>query len=289
MSPLRSAALRGIYRAGWVAGAYLPESLVHASLGAVSWAALRQNGWHVQNLRHNLTVATGTAVSEDLVRAGLASHFRNVYESLALPGWSAEQVVSRVTTSGEPGLRDAHSYRGAVVALPHSGNWDLAGAWACRTGLPVTSIAEELPEREFQAFLSFRRGLGMEVLSHRDRGALPALIRAVRNGRVVCLLADRDLSASGVPVTWRGVGVTMPAGPALVARRTGAALLPAVSTFTPRGMHLSIGPVIDPVPGGDGLRAMTQQVADYFAARIAERPQDWHMLQPFFPSAATKS
>ena len=286
MSPLRSAALRGIYRAGWVAGAYLPEPLVHAGLGVASRAALRQNGWHVQNLRHNLTVATGTPASDDLVRAGLASHFRNVYESLALPGWSPEQVVRRVTTSGEPGLRDAHASRGAVVALPHSGNWDLAGAWACRTGLPVTSIAEELPEREFQAFLSFRRGLGMEILSHRDRGALPALIRAVRNGRVVCLLADRDLSANGVPVSWAGVEVTMPAGPALVARRTGAALLPAVSTFTPKGMHLSIGTAIDPVPGGDGLRAMTQQVADYFAARIAERPQDWHMLQPFFPAPA---
>ncbi len=104
---------------------------------------------------------------------------------------------------------------GAVVALPHSGNWDLAGAWACVTRLPVTTVAEALPNGDFESFLRFRERLGMEVLSHRDPGALIKLIGAVRRGRLVCLLADRDLAGRGLPVRWRGHPITMPAGPGI--------------------------------------------------------------------------
>ena len=98
-------------------------------------------------------------------------------------------------------MRNAYAGAGAVVALPHSGNWDLAGAWACLTGMPVTTVAEQLADAEYAAFVAFREGLGMEVLSHRDPGALAALVDAIHRRRVVCLLADRDLSrnrSSGV-------------------------------------------------------------------------------------------
>jgi lauroyl/myristoyl acyltransferase len=83
-------------------------------------------------------------------------------------------------------------------------------------------------------------------------------------------------------VRWRDHQITMPAGPALVARRSGAALVPAVSQYTPGGMKIIFGEPIQQRPGRDGLVAMTQEVADFFAERIAERPQDWHVMQPFF-------
>jgi KDO2-lipid IV(A) lauroyltransferase len=148
--------------------------------------------------------------------------------------------------------------------------------------MPVTTVVEQLPPDEFAAFLAFREALGMHVLSHRDPEVLSALTDAIRRRRVVCLLADRDLAGTGVRVSWWGKHITMPAGPALLARRTGAALLPAVCQFTDSGMALIIGNRISPRPGRDGLVAMMQEVADFFADTIAKQPADWHMMQPFF-------
>jgi phosphatidylinositol dimannoside acyltransferase len=279
---LRNTLVRSVYRFGWRVAARLPAQLVAVIISVVSWLALQRNDTHIRSLRRNLAFATGFPVPDDLLRAALQSYFRNFYEVLALPAWSEDQIRRRVSVVNERAVRDAYAESGAVVALPHSGNWDLAGAWACVTGMPVTTVVEQLPPDEFAAFLAFREHLGMQVLSHRDPEVLASLIGAIRRRRVVCLLADRDLARTGVPVSWRGQLVTMPAGPAVVARRTGAALLPAVCQFTERGMAILIGNRIQPRPGRDGLVAMMQEVADFFADTIANQPQDWHMMQPFF-------
>lgn len=279
---LRNTLVRGIYRFGWRVAARLPTRLVAVIISVVSWVAWQRSDTHIRNLRRNLTYATGSPVNDDLLRAAIKSYFRSFYEVLALPAWSATEIRRRISVVNEHVLRDAYAGSGAVVALPHSGNWDLAGAWACVTGMPVTTVVEQLPPDEFAAFLAFRERLGMQVLSHRDPAVLTTLMGAIRRGRVVSLVADRDLAGTGVPVSWRGQPITMPAGPALVARRTGAALLPAVCQFTDDGMAIIIGSPIQPRPGRDGLIAMMQQVADFFADTIAKHPQDWHMMQPFF-------
>jgi phosphatidylinositol dimannoside acyltransferase len=279
---LRNSLVRGIYRFGWHVAARLPDRLVSLIISVISWVAMRRNGIHVRNLRRNLEYATGSPVNDELLQAAVKSYFRGFYEVLALPAWSDMEIRRRVSVVNEHLVRESYAGSGAVVALPHSGNWDLAGAWACVTGMPVTTVVEQLPPDEFAAFLSFRERLGMQVLSHRDPEVLSALISAIRGRRVVCLLADRDLARTGVPVTWRGQQITMPAGPALVARRTGAALLPAVCQFTDGGMAIVIGNCIQSRPGRDGLVAMMQEVADFFANTIAKQPQDWHMMQPFF-------
>jgi lauroyl/myristoyl acyltransferase len=279
---LRNTLVRGIYRFGWRVAARLPTRLVAVIISVVSWVAWQRSDTHIRNLRRNLTYATGSPVNDDLLRAAIKSYFRSFYEVLALPAWSATEIRRRISVVNEHVLRDAYAGSGAVVAVPHSGNWDLAGAWACVTGMPVTTVVEQLPPDEFAAFLAFRERLGMQVLSHRDPAVLTTLMGAIRRGRVVSLVADRDLTGTGVAVSWRGQPITMPAGPALVARRTGAALLPAVCQFTHDGMAIIIGNPIQPRPGRDGLIAMMQQVADFFADTIAKHPQDWHMMQPFF-------
>jgi phosphatidylinositol dimannoside acyltransferase len=287
MSKLRDAAIRQIYQIGWRLAGAVPQSLVAVIISVGSRRAARHNGTHVRTLRRNLTAATGEPASDDLVRAALASHLRNIYEMLALPSWPARKVISQVEVMGELELRSAVDARGAVVALPHSGNWDLAGAWACLTRLPVTTVAEQLGGGDYEAFVGFRERLGMEVLSHRDPAAIASLVGAIRRGRVVCLLADRDLEGRGVPVEWHGRPVTMPAGPAMVARRSGAALVPAICQYTPTGMRIVLGAAVEHRPGRDGLIAMTQEIADFFAARIAAKPEDWHLMQPFFSLEAT--
>ena len=281
----RDRALRLVFRLGWRTAHRIPRPLVKAVIAALARFAVRFPGRHVRTLRHNLALITGRPVDDHLARAGVRSHLRNVYEMLALPGWPQREVLARIETINEAGMRAAYANDGAVVALPHSGNWDLAGAYAELTGMPVTTVAEELPGPEFAAFVAFRERLGMRVLSHRDPAIIGKLIDAVRAGRLVCLLGDRDLPGRGVPVWWAGQPVTMPAGPALVARRTGAALVPIVCQFTPQGMRIVFG---DPVPhraGRAGLVAMVQDVADFFVGTIATQPEDWHMMQPFFLAA----
>ena len=175
--------LRGIYRGGWRLAARLPARLIAVIISVISWLALRHNGRHVRTLRSNLMQTTGAPVGEDLMRAALASYLRAFYEVLALPNWSETEIRFRVTAINEAAVREAHAGPGAIVALPHSGNWDLAGAWACVTGMPVTTVAEQLPDREFADFVAFREGLGLQVLSHRDPGVLAALVEAIRRRR----------------------------------------------------------------------------------------------------------
>lgn len=284
MPSLRRWLLQTLYQLGWRLGPLLPawsRSLL-ARFGAA--LTLRREPAALAVLRDNLARATGRGVDDQLVRAAVESYLRAFTEMFALPGWTSQGVLARVRTSGEEHLRSAFAGPGAVVALPHSGNWDLAGAWACLTGMPVSTVAERLAPSEFAAFLRFREGLGMQVLGHDDPASMPQLASAVRAGRLVCLVADRDLGGTGLSVRWGRTSevVRMPAGPAMVARRSGAALVPAVCSFAGPAMLITFGPPIAAQPGRDGLTQMTQQVADFFADQIALRPQDWHMFQPFF-------
>ncbi len=250
-------------------------------LGDLAYAGAKLERAHLETYRDNLRRLLGTEPSEALLRAGMASWARTYVEVLALPSWSSDEVLDRVATVGERHLRAAWP-KGAVVALPHLGNWDLAGAWACQSGFPVTTVAENLGEQEFAAYSEVRGRLGMEVLRHDDPAALGELMAAVRRGRLVCLLSDRDLPGRGLGVRFAGQPVTMPAGPALVARRTGATLLGAAGRYTPKGMILELSPPIPSRPGREGLVAMMQDVADFFTAQVRQAPADWHMLQPFF-------
>ena len=274
--------LRLLYGLGWRIGPRLPDRVRQLIMEQGARIAVRRGGQNLDHYRNNLRVVLGREPDDQLLRAGIASYLRNWIEVFSLPGWSTARIVGTVSTTGEAELRRAVREEGAVVALPHSGNWDLAGAWACVTGMPVSTVVEQLDAPEYAAFKQFRERLGMEVVSNQDPAALPRLMTAVRQHRVVCLVADRDLLGSGLPVSWAGHPVTMPAGPAVVARRTGAALFPMVCHFTPDGLRLDIGAPIPHRPGRDGLTAMVQDEADYFAHHIARAPQDWHLMQPFF-------
>lgn len=290
---LRDTVNRRLLAAGWELGPRLGRRTSAALAGTGGRLAARLGGGPVDQLRRNLEVATGGPVPEDLVRAGLASYARTWLEVLSLPAWPASRVLGSVLSDpvGEALLRREHRARGAVVALPHMGNWDLVGAWACLTGLPVTTVAEQLADPEFEAFTRARSVLGMEVLSHRDPQVLTRLLRAVGEGRVVCLMADRLMAGRGLDVDWPVPGggtasVAMPPGPALVARRSGALLLGLACHYDGDRMRLRFSDPVQHRPGRDGLQAMTQQLAGFFAAETSRHPQDWHMLQPFFTDPA---
>jgi len=274
------------YAAGWRLVRTLPERW---ALGLFDRAADRaaRDGGPVQ-LRRNLARVLGTApqqVPDDLVRAGLRSYARYWCEAFRLPamdpGWLADRIEAAAT-----GIEHIHAAvaggRGVILALPHSGNWDLAGVWVVRRIGRPTVVAERLdPESLFRRFVRFREQLGFEIVPLTGGTAPPfdLLTERLRQGRVVGLLGERDLTGSGVPVTFFGEPTCMPSGPARLALGTGAPLLPVHCWFTPDGWGVDVGAPIDT---DGGVRATTQRLADRFAAGIAAHPADWHMLQPLW-------
>jgi KDO2-lipid IV(A) lauroyltransferase len=164
------------------------------------------------------------------------------------------------------------------------GNWDLAGAWACLEGMPLTTVAERLrPDAVYDQFVAYRTRLGMEVLPLTGGPpTVPVLSERLRAGRFVCLLADRDLTRTGMVVSLLGEPARLPRGPALLALRTGAVLLPITTDYDGAGMHLRMHEPIELGSGSGAVAAATQQVADAFSAAIAEAPSDWHLLQRVF-------
>ena len=264
------------YAAGWAVVRALPEGLASRLFDAGADLAARRGGKGVGRLRSNLArVAPG----QDLTRAALRSYSRYWREVFRLQSTSPQTVVAGTVVVGEPAVRALlASDRGVVFALPHSGNWDTAAAWFAATDVPFTTVAERLkPESLYDRFVEFRESLGMEVLplTGGTRPAYDVLVERLEQGRAVCLLADRDLTPRGVDVTFFGATARMPAGPASLALKTGAALVPVHLSFRPDGWLITF---YDEVPPSD-VGTMTQAMADRFAEGIAAHPADWHMLQ----------
>jgi KDO2-lipid IV(A) lauroyltransferase len=269
----------------------MPERLARRQFDALADSVYLRHGRSVQRLERNLRRVLGPGATDRELRRvthlGIRSYFRYWCEVFQLPRMTLDRVVSGMQVVGEQRLRDAAaSGRGAVMVLPHMGNWDHAGAWLAGTGVPFTTVAERLePASVFDRFVAFRESLGMEVipLTGGERPPFEVLADRLRAGGVLCLLGDRDLTATGVEVDFFGAPARMPAGPAALAHDTGALLLP-VTLWYPDRRHWGarIHPVIDVPALGDRaerIRVMTQHVADEFAGAIAEHPEDWHMLQ----------
>jgi phosphatidylinositol dimannoside acyltransferase len=283
------------YAVGWALVRRLPERAAYRLFERLADAVWRRRGAAVARLEANLRRARPGATDAELralSRAGMRSYLRYWCDAFRLPDWDRARVVASVRVENEHHLREPLAAgRGVVAALMHMGNWDHAGAWASLTGAPVVTVAERLaPERLYARFLAYREGLGMEILplSGGNGDLLDTLAQRLRAGRLVPLLADRDLRTTGIPVRLLGEPTRMPPGPALLALRTGAALHPVSIWFEDRAGGAGHGLVIrfhDEVkPPTDGrtrekVGAMTQEVADAFGAAITAHPEDWHMLQ----------
>ncbi|MGW3571178.1 phosphatidylinositol mannoside acyltransferase [Streptomyces sp. NPDC000941] len=278
-----------LYGLGWGTVKKLPEPVAVALGKRIADLAWKRRGKGVLRLEANLARVVPDASPRrlaELSRAGMRSYLRYWMESFRLPAWSEQRVRGGFDPEGLHNLTDGlASGRGVVLALPHLANWDLAGAWVTtELGVPFTTVAERLkPESLYDRFVAYREGLGMEVLPHTGGSAFGTLARRLREGGLVCLVADRDLSASGVEVKFFGESAKMPAGPAILAARTGALLLPVTLWYDASPvMRGRVHPPIEvPLMGtsAEQAAAMTQELADVLASGIAEHPQDWHMLQ----------
>lgn len=278
-----------LYGLGWGTVKKLPEPAAVRLGRTIADLAWKQRGKGVLRLESNYARVVPDASPErlaELSRAGMRSYLRYWMESFRLPAWSPERIRNGFDPQDVHYLTDGlASDRGVILALPHMANWDLAGAWVTtKLKTPFTTVAERLkPETLYDRFVAYREGLGMEVLPHSGGTAFGTLARRLRDGGLICLVAERDLSASGVEVKFFGEATRMPAGPALLAQQTGALLLPVTLWYDDSPvMRGRVHPPIEvPETGSraEKTSVMTQALADAFATGIAEHPEDWHMLQ----------
>ena len=284
------------YSLGWSVVCKLPESWAQRAFQFFGDLAWRREGKLVRQLEANLVRVLGPDVDGKTLRAvsreGMRSYARYWLEVFRLPVMPVERLVDGMRAEGP--FDEAFGYlaegRGVVFALPHTGNWDQAAAYIMAKGAgSITAVVERLkPEAVYEKFVAFREGLGMEVLPA-SGGARPfgILAQRLRAGRVVVLVADRDVTGTGIEVEFFGEKCMMQPGSAALAVQTGAALMPVVLWFDGDGWGVRIGSAI-PVPElpsrKERAAAMMQDVARFFEDGIREHPQDWHMLQPLFVS-----
>ncbi len=274
-----------VYFVGWRIVRWLPEKSAYALFYKVADALVKRNGKSVQRLRSNLarTQPGITTLNLDLlVIDAMRSYMRYWCDTFRFPDWSSQRVTETVSVTNEHLLMEAIVAKtGVIVALPHAGNWDHAGAYFCAKGVPLVTVAERLkPEKLFLKFLSYRESMGMEVLPL-DGRVLDTLADRLRDGALVALVADRDLSRSGIEVDFFGAPARMPAGPALLAIRTQAPLITAFVSYTDAGVHIDFKSVMLPSSGSERemVQEIVQMAAVHFEDGISQHPQDWHMLQ----------
>ena len=274
------------YSAAWKIVRTLPERFTYRSAEKFADRLVKKNGVGITRLRNNYQRVHPYLTSEELselAKLGARSYLRYWVDTFRSPFWSTERTLATVVVEHEELLRDPlKEGRGCIVALPHAGNWDHAGAYFCATGAPLVTVAEHLkPEKLFQKFLRHREAIGMEVLAL-DARVIGVLAARLRKGRLVALVADRDLSESGIPVEFCGGKTRMPAGPAILSIQTGAPLITAFVSYSPTGIHITFAPEIAvPAEGSVSEKAavMTQEMATRFEIGIKSKTEDWHMLQ----------
>ena len=274
-----------LYFAGWRIVRWLPEKTAYKVAYRVSDFLVKRNGKSVQRLRSNLarTQPEITALNLDLlVIEAMRSYMRYWCDTFRLPDWSDERIIQTVTVTNEHLLTDAIAAKtGVIVAVPHAGNWDHAGAYFCAKGIQLVTVAERLkPEKLFLKFLAYRQAMGMEVLPL-DGRVLNTLQDRLNEGALVALVSDRDLSRSGIEIEFFGGKARMPAGPALLALRTKAPLITAFVSYTDNGVHIEFRNVVLPSGGDESskVKEIVQMTAQYFQDGISKNPHDWHMLQ----------
>lgn len=277
------------YASGWQFVQYLPEKQARRLFESFGNRAWLSDGRSIRRLRANLDRATAFALRadelEDLTRQTVRNYSRYWCDVFRMPRWSPQMVQERTQVFEAQPLYDAlESGRPIVAALPHMGNWDLCGLWFTQQFRPITSVAERLnPESLFDRFVAFRNSLGIEIFAHHSTPDLyQRLVDAAKRGRLVALIADRDLSKLGVDVDFFGAPTKMPAGPAALTIDTDAVFLP-VSLWhrgeTVYGQPFEAIPVPSKGERPEKIAQMTQQMATVFEAAISAHPSDWYMLQ----------
>ena len=281
-----------VLKAASRAMAVTPGPLAHlASRGvAAAFAGLSADERTIiaRNLRRAGVEWRGPIGRARAIQSVFDNYGRYWVDTLRLPHLSDREVDAGIELDGYEHVEDALAVgRAPILALPHLGGWEWAGRWLSSVqGHPVAAVAEELdPPELYEWFVEVRDKLGMHVIGLSEGAS--AVAAAMAAGEIMCLLCDRDISGGGVEVEFFGEVTRLPGGPAVLALRSGAPLVPAAVYFRGGGIHAIIEPPLDTERRGrlrEDVRRVTQDLAHVLEMQIRRAPEQWHLLQPNWPS-----
>ena len=278
---------------GYQAATRVAQLLPTAAVPATGRIVGRIGGWAVparrrMAARHQARVTGRT--DPHAVDAVFEAYGRYWLEIFRLPlEVRRGEIMTNFDAEGYEHITDAlERGHGAILALPHLGGWEWAAAWMTGLGHHMLAVVEDLdPPELLEWFANQREAMGLEIVPL-GPSVSTTVLRALRENRIVCLLCDRDLTGDGVEVEFFGERTTLPAGPATLALRTGAAIIPVAVYFTAgRGHYAKICPPVPAEREGrlrDDVARITQSVARVFEDLIRAHPEQWHLLQPNWPS-----
>lgn len=245
------------------------------------------------NQRRLLPGASRRQVAHSARRAAIAVA-KNYYDLFRLPSMSREQLITYFDGRGVGNLAEAYARgKGVIIVAPHLGSYNLVPSYVSTLGYPTVAVVEHIHDpRLHDYFFRLRGNQGVQLLTTGPED-VRNILRALRDGKIVLMLADRNVGTSSDEVTFFGERTMLPAGPALIARRTGAALLPAYSYRVGNTRSVAVGLPAVRLPEIIGTAeqrraADTQAVAHLLERMILEAPDQWAILQPVWPRAAVR-
>jgi lauroyl/myristoyl acyltransferase len=280
------------YRGASALAQLLPGSVVDAAAPQIAgWTARRESERRTMVERHQRRVDPGLSdvALRQRVREVFRSYGRYYGESFRLPSIRPAELDARLTYEGyEHVQRSRAAGFGPLLVMPHLGSWEWSAYWLTRVEhVPVTAVVERIdPPALFDWFVGFRERIGMTIVPLGPEAGR-AVVAAVKQRHVIPLLCDRDINRTGVEVTFFGEKTTLPSGPAVLALRTGAPLLPTAVYDRGPSHHGVIRPAIPTERKGrfrDDVARITQAIADQLELLIREAPEQWHLMQPNWPS-----
>ena len=277
--------LAASYRAGGRILRVVPPAFRHAAAapGGTAWYWLSPT--QRRAALDNYAAALGRKRSDPevarIAKRAFQNYGRMLMDFVLIGSLTPDELIARVTLDGRDHLDAALARgRGAIMAVPHMGSWDMAGSYAGAIGYKVSAVAERFPGSLNDAVVQTRQRFGMNVIML-GRAAVRALTDALRNNHIVALLCDLE-QGPGVDVRFFGRRAIVPGGPAALALKTGAALMAANQYATAPG-HLRVH--VDPplvLREGETKEHVMQRVIDRFENFITERPDQWYAFRPMF-------
>jgi phosphatidylinositol dimannoside acyltransferase len=279
-----------LYRAGSAVASAIPDVAVFRAAEAAGSLVARGNRGKREVVRRNLARVVPPERLEEAVDEAFRSYARYWVEALRLPKPGTEEIRKRTTAEGLDELTERlNEGHGVIFVAPHLGSYDVAGAWLASHGWRIIAVAEELnPPALFDHFTRLRASVGVEVLPVGKGSTARTLLTALRSGAVVGLVADRDISGSGIDIEFFGETTKLPSGPAVLALRTGAPIAVGALFQRPGGRYHAV--VLEPIHVEAGkadperVRELTMAVARQMEELIRREPGQWHLFQPNWPS-----
>lgn len=217
------------------------------------------------------------------------AYARYYADTCRLPTVSLSELDAGFAYNGFDYIEDARaSGVGPILALPHLGSWEWAGMWLARVPqLPLTVVVEPIEHEGLRDWMiGYREQLGMNVVPL-GSNSVGRIVKALNDRHVVCLVCDRDITGDGIEVEFFGERTTLPAGPALLAFRTGATIIPTAVYNRGDINHAVCLPPLHAERRGrlrDDIARVTQEVAHALEELISAAPEQWHVMQPNWPS-----